>query len=106
LLVLATGGEEQQGDARYDHYGCLHDRKVYRSLRFKNVSNDPKGFGKGTPPDNRRIWLVDRSGGGGRDAGAGGRLAIAGPRDELTELADTFDDMLARLESAFESQRR
>jgi signal transduction histidine kinase len=28
------------------------------------------------------------------------------PKDELTELADTFDTMLDRLESAFESQRR
>ncbi|HEX2047134.1 MAG TPA: ATP-binding protein [Acidimicrobiales bacterium] len=34
------------------------------------------------------------------------RLALEGPDDELKELADTFDDMLARLESAFESQRR
>ncbi len=34
------------------------------------------------------------------------RLALSGPNDELKELADTFDAMLARLESAFESQRR
>ena len=34
------------------------------------------------------------------------RLALAGPRDELTELADTIDDLLARLESAFDAQRR
>ena len=34
------------------------------------------------------------------------RLALEGPADELKELADTFDDMLARLEAAFESQRR
>jgi signal transduction histidine kinase len=34
------------------------------------------------------------------------RLAMTGPRDELRELADTFDDMLDRLEAAFESQRR
>ncbi len=34
------------------------------------------------------------------------RLALEGPQDELKELADTFDAMLARLESAFESQRR
>jgi len=34
------------------------------------------------------------------------RLALHGPQDELKELADTFDAMLARLESAFESQRR
>jgi signal transduction histidine kinase len=34
------------------------------------------------------------------------RLALEGPDDELKELGDTFDDLLARLESAFESQRQ
>ena len=34
------------------------------------------------------------------------RLALAGPNDELKELGDTFDGLLARLETAFESQRR
>jgi signal transduction histidine kinase len=34
------------------------------------------------------------------------RLALTGPRDELRELADTFDDMLDRLQTAFEGQRR
>jgi signal transduction histidine kinase len=33
-------------------------------------------------------------------------LALGGPRDELRELADTFDDMLARLDAAFAAQRR
>lgn len=36
----------------------------------------------------------------------GERIALAGPADELKELADTFDAMLARLEAAFASQRR
>jgi signal transduction histidine kinase len=34
------------------------------------------------------------------------RIALAGPRDELKELADTFDDMLGRLQRSFEAQRR
>ncbi|NUO55614.1 MAG: HAMP domain-containing protein, partial [Hamadaea sp.] len=34
------------------------------------------------------------------------RIALAGPRDELTELADTFDSMLERLERSVDSQRR
>ena len=34
------------------------------------------------------------------------RLALGGPRDELRELADTIDELLARLEAAFEAQRR
>jgi len=34
------------------------------------------------------------------------RVALRGPRDELRELAETFDEMLARLQAAFESQQR
>ncbi len=34
------------------------------------------------------------------------RIDLAGPRDEVTELADTFDGMLARLDHAFDAQRR
>jgi signal transduction histidine kinase len=34
------------------------------------------------------------------------RLALSGPPDELKELADTFDGMLARLDAAFASQQR
>lgn len=33
------------------------------------------------------------------------RIDLVGPKDELSELADTFDDMLGRVEQAFESQR-
>jgi signal transduction histidine kinase len=34
------------------------------------------------------------------------RVALRGPRDELQELAETFDGMLDRLQAAFESQKR
>ena len=34
------------------------------------------------------------------------RISLGGPKDELRDLADTFDDMLGRLEAAFEAQRR
>ncbi|MCD5345876.1 HAMP domain-containing sensor histidine kinase [Agromyces sp. S2-1-8] len=34
------------------------------------------------------------------------RINLTGPRDEVTELAETFDGMLARLDTAFDAQRR
>ena len=34
------------------------------------------------------------------------RLAMSGPRDELRQLADTIDGLLARLQAAFDAQRR
>ncbi|MEU6248870.1 HAMP domain-containing sensor histidine kinase [Glycomyces sp. NPDC047010] len=34
------------------------------------------------------------------------RLALPGPRDEVTDLADTVDDLLGRLEASFAAQRR
>jgi signal transduction histidine kinase len=40
------------------------------------------------------------------DRGLHERIALPGPRDEVKELADTFDLMLARLDESFDSQRR
>jgi signal transduction histidine kinase len=34
------------------------------------------------------------------------RLAVTGPSDELKDLGDTIDELLARLDAAFEAQRR
>jgi signal transduction histidine kinase len=34
------------------------------------------------------------------------RIRLTGPRDEVADLADTFDDMLGRLQAAFEAERR
>jgi len=33
------------------------------------------------------------------------RIALKGPRDELKDLADTFDEMLERLDTAFRAQK-
>lgn len=38
--------------------------------------------------------------------GLDARIDLEGPEDELKQLADTFDDMLSRLEAAFDAQKR
>jgi signal transduction histidine kinase len=40
------------------------------------------------------------------DSNLGERISLHGPNDELKQLADVFDSMLARLDKAFASQRR
>ncbi|MCU7722955.1 ATP-binding protein [Actinoplanes sp. KI2] len=40
------------------------------------------------------------------DRGLHERIALTGPKDEIKELADTFDVMLDRLDHAFDGQRR
>jgi signal transduction histidine kinase len=47
---------------------------------------------------------IGRAGGG--QAALHERISLAGPRDEITELADTFDAMLERLDKSFDGQRR
>jgi len=46
------------------------------------------------------------AGGGPAGGGLHERIALAGPRDEITKLADTFDSMLERLDRSFDGQRR
>ncbi|MET7960540.1 sensor histidine kinase [Micromonospora zamorensis] len=49
----------------------------------------------------RRIAGADTAGRGLHE-----RIALTGPRDEVRELADTFDEMLERLDRSFDGQRR
>lgn len=49
----------------------------------------------------RRIGAVGLAGRGLHE-----RIALTGPRDEIRELADTFDQMIDRLDRSFDGQRR
>ena len=54
----------------------------------------------------RPVQLITAAARAASDRNLSARVAPSGPRDELRELAETFDDMLARLQAAFESQQR
>jgi signal transduction histidine kinase len=57
----------------------------------------------------RALAPIERIGGVAREIQATNlsrRIGLEGPDDELKRLADTFDDMLARLDAAFAAQRQ
>ncbi|OJV81484.1 MAG: hypothetical protein BGO37_05950 [Cellulomonas sp. 73-92] len=54
----------------------------------------------------RRIQRITTAARAASDANLSERVALQGPRDEVYELADTFNAMLARLDASFASQRR
>ncbi|MCF2526377.1 HAMP domain-containing histidine kinase [Yinghuangia sp. KLBMP8922] len=53
-----------------------------------------------------RITAAARAVAGTGGSGLHRRIDLDGPDDELKELADTFDDMLERLDRSFDSQRK
>jgi signal transduction histidine kinase len=54
----------------------------------------------------RPVHLITAAARAASERNLSARVALRGPRDELRELADTFDEMLGRLEAAFEGQRQ
>ncbi|MGH3261007.1 MAG: HAMP domain-containing protein, partial [Trebonia sp.] len=54
----------------------------------------------------RPVHLITAAARAASEHNLSARVALRGPRDELRELAETFDDMLGRLQASFESQRQ
>ncbi len=54
----------------------------------------------------RPVHLITAAARAASERNLSARVALGGPRDELHELAETFDEMLGRLEAAFEGQQR
>jgi signal transduction histidine kinase len=54
----------------------------------------------------RPVQLITDAARSASERNLSSRVALGGPRDELQELADTFDEMLGRLQAAFEGQQR
>jgi signal transduction histidine kinase len=54
----------------------------------------------------RPVHLITKAARAASERNLSARVAPTGPRDELRELAETFDAMLGRLQAAFEGQER
>ena len=54
----------------------------------------------------RPVHLITTAARAASEHNLSARVAPTGPRDELRELAETFDEMLGRLQAAFEGQQR
>jgi signal transduction histidine kinase len=54
----------------------------------------------------RPVQLITATARAASEHNLSARVALGGPRDELRELAETFDQMLGRLQTAFEAQQQ
>ena len=54
----------------------------------------------------RPVHLITTAARAASEHNLSARVAATGPRDELCELAETFDEMLARLQASFDGQQR
>ena len=54
----------------------------------------------------RPLQDITRAAGRAADGSLDHRIGLTGPRDEFTDLSDTFDTMLARLQRSFDAQQR
>jgi signal transduction histidine kinase len=100
--------KEQQNRARADLLSSLLTRG---GIALGGVGVIAIGFGwlmaeRGLRPVHEITATARRVAAGASDRrGLHERIALTGPRDEIKELADTFDDMLERLDRSFDGQR-
>ena len=110
-LVLKEGEQFQAADLASVQQAVNH--KALLLMRDASVgalgSLLVASFGVGWWLSGRVLRPVQRVTAAAREISAtdlSRRIALGGPRDELRDLADTVDDMLARLDRAFAAQRQ
>jgi signal transduction histidine kinase len=98
----ARSGAEAQARARQRRTVATRFTAALGALALLCVAVGWLAAGRALRPVARLTATARRVQGGRLDE----RIGLDGPRDELKELADTFDAMLERLEHAFAAQRR
>jgi len=107
-VSIDTFVKEQQNQARAD---LLNSLLTQGGLALGGVGVIAIGFGwlmaeRGLRPVHQITATARRvAAGASAQRGLHERIALTGPRDEIKELADTFDDMLERLDRSFDGQR-
>lgn len=107
LQDLAAQGRQLRDNAVHQHNAELHQLLVQSgiALGLMSVVSIALGWlvaGRVLAPLRTMTATTRRI----SEANLHERLALSGPRDELKELGDTIDGLLARLEAAFDAQRR
>ena len=100
-----AAGAQVEGAAQRSH--TMHELEVWSLVGLVGLTVASAGLGwvmagRFLRPLHDIIAAARRA--SGRHLGE--RINLRGPEDELKELADTFDDMLERLDSAFATQRQ
>ncbi|MCW3839131.1 HAMP domain-containing histidine kinase [Micromonospora yasonensis] len=100
--------EEAQDEAKRN---ALESLLTQGGLALLLISAVALGFGwliagRALQPLHQITGTAQRIAAGTAGRGLHERIALQGPRDEVKELADTFDLMLERLDRSFDGQRR
>jgi signal transduction histidine kinase len=103
----AVGAQQARAAALNDHAALLHElwTRSAVALGVLTLLSIALGWfiaGRALRP----LRIITASARQISAASLGERLALSGPDDELKELGDTFDGLLARLEASFRSQRQ